>query len=441
MCLLIFVTYVGLSTQKVKMEASDKECTSEESMATTTVEVDGSRYFVLDRNIANGDRRSDGCKMADFFGVNRGERAKKQRILYDPSPGRERLQSKGLNGGFADDNIAELNEEASTITTQMGVERLDTESFSEKKARDVLECVESKLGREETNATVSVALEQEEYKELESGSVRAPEVVPDKAIRCAGRKRTARLLWLHEFFRVYECARTKNKFPWIYQALQFKVGAQLPQGVVQDMSDTLRNEIWVLGVCYVPVINIRKFSKRLKGYMFHTELNDDDADKALYGNCPEIVRLDNCMKWHPMSTVSRDVPRVVHADDVKTRRVHVAGRDLHFVCGVTAVEDLHLQEFRLSKLARQNFCMYPEERLGYELNSASSMWELIDGVFSQVRQCMSSARHGTSSASFNMPLSVSAFQFWKVCTNNCYVVLISTFLTRIISALGNCRTP
>ena len=115
------------------MEVSDKECTSEESMATTTVEVDGSRYFVVDRNIANGDRRSDGCKMADFFGVKSGQRAKKQRILYDPSPGRERLQLKGLNGGFADDNIVELNEEASTITTEMGVERLDIESVSGKK--------------------------------------------------------------------------------------------------------------------------------------------------------------------------------------------------------------------------------------------------------------------------------------------------------------------
>jgi hypothetical protein len=59
--------------------------------------------------------------------------------------------------------------------------------------------------------------------------------------------------------------------------------------------------------------------------------------------------------------------------DVKNRRVHVAGRDLHFMCGATAVEDLHCQEFRLSRLARRNFCMYPEERSGYELNSASSM--------------------------------------------------------------------
>ena len=422
------------------MEVSDKEGASDESMATTSVEVDGSSYFVVDRNMAKGDRRSDGRKMVDFFVVEGGERAKKQRVLYEPSQGRVRLQSKVLKSVLADDNVvAQLNEDATTIT-EKGVERLDTERVSGNKATEVLECVESTMGRVETNATFSVAHEQEECKELESGSVRAPEVVPDKAIRCAGRKRTARLLWLHEFFRVYECARSKNKFPWIYQALQFKVGAQLPQGVVQDMSDTMRNEIWVLGVCYVPVMYIRKFSKRIKGYMFHTELNDEDGDKALYGNCPEIVRVDNCMKWHPMSTVSRDVPRIVHADDVKNRRVHVAGRDLHFVCGATAVEDLHCEEFRLSRLARRNFCMYPEERSGYELNSASSMWEQIDGVFFQIRQCMSSARQGSSSASFHMPLSVSSFEFWKVCTNNCHFLPIPTVKTFEISPLGNCWT-
>ncbi len=142
----------------------------------------------------------------------------------------------------------------------------------------------------------------------------------------------------------------------------------MPLGGVEEMNDTMRNEIWVLGVCYVPVMYVRKFSKRLKGYMFHTELNDDDGDKAFYGNCPEIVRVDNCLKWHSMSTVSRDIPRIIHADDVKNRRVYVAGRGMHFVCGATAVEDLHCLEFWLSRLPRRSFFMYPEVRSGYEFN-------------------------------------------------------------------------
>jgi hypothetical protein len=199
------------------------------------------------------------------------------------------------------------------------------------------------------------------------------------------------------------------------------------------MSDTQRNEIWVLGVCYVPVMYVRKFSKRVKGYMFHTELNDDDGDKAVYGKCPEIVRVENCLKWHPMSMVSRDVPRIVHADDIKNRRVHVSGREMHFMCGTTAVEDLHCEEFRLSRLPRRNFYMYPEERSGYELNSATSMWEHIDGVFAQIRQCMRSARQGTSSATFSMPLALSSFEFWKVCTNR-NIVFIS-FYTQYITIL------
>ena len=41
-----------------------------------------------------------------------------------------------------------------------------------------------------------------------------------------------------------------------------------------------------------------------------------------------------------MRYVGTEVPRVVHAEDVQTRRVHVAGRDNHFVCGVTAVPRL-----------------------------------------------------------------------------------------------------
>ena len=142
-----------------------------------------------------------------------------------------------------------------------------------------------------------------------------------------------------------------------------------------EMTETMRREIWVLGVRYVPSSHVRKFSRRLKGYMFHTELNDDDADMALFGSCPEIVRVENWLKWEPMSVVLRDVPRIVHADDIKNRRVHVAGREKHYVCGVTAVHDLQCDEFRLSRLSRANFCMYPEERSGMELNSPSMMWE------------------------------------------------------------------
>ncbi len=87
------------------------------------------------------------------------------------------------------------------------------------------------------------------------------------------------------------------------------------------------------------------------------------------------------------------------------------------MCGVTAIEDLHCQEFRLSRLPRANFFMYPEDRLGMGLNSASMMWEHIELVFSKMRACMRRARHGTSSATYEMPFAVASYEFWKVRLN------------------------
>ena len=44
--------------------------------------------------------------------------------------------------------------------------------------------------------------------------------------------------------------------------------------------------------------------------------------------------------------------RVVHAQDVQTRRVHVSGRKNHFVYGVSACQDFVTQIFTLSLLQR-----------------------------------------------------------------------------------------
>ena len=403
-----------LCTKKGVMEAFETGSSSTECSAPTMVEVEGSSYFVVDTDVSKGDRRCDGRLMEDFFTVGDGERVKKKRIFYEAS---HACVSEGLNVmkkkdahvalNVLVDEDATLTKDGAAITSDKQLQDVDNEKQSST-------CEGQKQRRRaKAKGTKSVVAEQVE------GNIFA-----EQGIRCAGRNRTSRLLWLHEYFRVYERAHSKNKFPYIYQALQFRVGDHLPEGTVEDMSETMCREIWVLGVCYIPAQNVRKYSKRVKGYIFHTELNDNDADKALYGVCPEIVRLENCLKWHPMSTVSIDVPRIVHADDVKTRRVHVVGRLMHYVCGVTAVEDLHCEEFRLSRLGRQNFCMYPEERSGMGLNSPSMMWEHIEGIFTQIRQCMRSARQGTSSASFHMPLSVSSFEFWKVsisysCTCSC----------------------
>jgi sucrose-6-phosphate hydrolase SacC (GH32 family) len=196
---------------------------------------------------------------------------------------------------------------------------------------------------------------------------------------------------------------------------------ELPEDQKVGMTRKQLGEMWVLGVAYAPAKNIRMYSSREKGYLFHSEFNDTDARTGLYWRCPEVVRVDNSQAWREMSKVLLTIPRVVHPDDVYSGAVHVAGRDLHYVCGMCAHEKIEKRSdekskqepwgFLIKKVIREEdgvqvqdgFCMYPEERSGMELNSPSMMWEHIEDVFKNIRECMSSARQGTSSATFQFP--------------------------------------
>jgi hypothetical protein len=254
--------------------------------------------------------------------------------------------------------------------------------------------------------------------------------MPEEGIRCAGRKGTTRLLWVNEFFVVNE-GTIKQPNGSIYLALQFLLGSHLPVGEIPNMTEEMSRDIWVLGISHVPADNVRQCGTSKARYLFHSEVNDGDAKTALFNRCPELVRVENCLKWHNIHSISTEVPRVVHPDDVQTRRVHVAGRKHHYMCGVTAVEDLALsnrmrddqfetfgtvRHFTLSILPSHVFAMYPEYRLGMELNSATMMWEDIEDIFRRMRGCMSSGRQGTSSATFSMPLLSSIYDFWRVST-------------------------
>jgi hypothetical protein len=167
-------------------------------------------------------------------------------------------------------------------------------------------------------------------------------------------------------------------------------------------------------VRHVPALFARPGHARRRGYLFHSEFNDGDARTALMGTCPELVRVENGLKWHNTHSISTEVPRVIHPDDIRTRKMHVVGSKKHYVCGVTAVEDLVNNTYILSLLPRNAFSMYPEERLGMELNSASIMWEHVDDIFKRIRLCMSSGRQGTSFVTFVMPLLQTVYDFWKV---------------------------
>jgi hypothetical protein len=135
--------------------------------------------------------------------------------------------------------------------------------------------------------------------------------------------------------------------------------------------------------------------------------------------------------WREMSKVLLTIPRVVHLDDVYSGAVHVAGRDMHYVCGMCAHENIEKQTrentkqelwgFVLRKTIREEggvqvkdgFCMYPEERLGMQVNSASMMWERVEALFQVVRSVMRDNGRARS-GSFTMEWSVALHEFWKV---------------------------
>ena len=255
-------------------------------------------------------------------------------------------------------------------------------------------------------------------------------VVSMKGDRCAERAGTGMQLWQHEFYFVLESDGIGLPKPYIYQAIEFRKGNNIPAVEQVNMSKKQLHETWVLWVAYAPAIVIRKWSRRETGYLFHTEFNDSDARTGLFWKCPEVVRINNCTAWRAMSTVLTAIPRVVHPDDVYSGAVHVAGRDLHYVCGMCCYENIAKStkkakkeegSFDLERLIREEvgepvkngFCMYAEERLGRNINSAGIMWEMIEEVFQGIRTVMSKSGRARS-GSFNLMWSSALLSFWEV---------------------------
>ena len=228
------------------------------------------------------------------------------------------------------------------------------------------------------------------------------------------------MLWQHEFFMVIESSPRGPPKPYVYQALEFRLGIHLPEEEVECMVQKQQEELWVLGLAYAPAFHVRKCSlaEMKKGYLFHSEWDDGDGDKSLFGQCPELVRVDNCTAWRRMSSVLNMVPRVVHPLDVKRREMHVAGRDYHYVCGVSATEyvgeGVGNGHFVFKKIPRERFSMYPEEKLGAGIQSASIMWENVEALYVGIRDIM--VKNGTArSGSFSLHWSASCMAFFEVC--------------------------
>ena len=154
-----------------------------------------------------------------------------------------------------------------------------------------------------------------------------------KGVRCAERGGSAMMLWQHEFYYVLEIEETTGRGkappkPYLYQALQFSIGRDLPDDEKKGMSRKQLGEMYVQGVAYAPARNIRMYSTREKGYLFHTDWNDSDARTGLFWRCPEVVRVDNSTAWRAMSKVLTSVPRVVHPDDVYSGATLYSGMNL-----------------------------------------------------------------------------------------------------------------
>jgi hypothetical protein len=77
--------------------------------------------------------------------------------------------------------------------------------------------------------------------------------------------------------------------------------------------------------------------------------------------------------------------------------------------------------FRLQRLMREEggqqckdgFCMYAEERLGNNINSAGIMWEMIEALFHGIRTVMSESGRARS-GSFKLNWSSALQHFWEV---------------------------
>ena len=76
------------------------------------------------------------------------------------------------------------------------------------------------------------------------------------AMRCAERSGMFTMLWQHEFYMVME----GTYGAYVYQALEFRVGSNLPPDELIGSTATDKKGVWVRGVAYAPSLHVRKFN-------------------------------------------------------------------------------------------------------------------------------------------------------------------------------------
>ena len=170
--------------------------------------------------------------------------------------------------------------------------------------------------------------------------------------------------------------------------------------------DCLRNSVGTYGfmACTMPQrpsFGVANEGLRKDRFIFQKDNSEDwepcPQYKAALGECPELVRVENCLCWTPMVDVLPMLPRVVHPVDVQRNEICVNGRDWHYLCGVIATENVFpgngkkrppsvKEGFHLKLLDRKLCLMYPEEKLGGFINSATAQWQVVDALFQGMRE-------------------------------------------------------
>ena len=75
--------------------------------------------------------------------------------------------------------------------------------------------------------------------------------------RCAERPGSGMLLWQHEYYFFIEKYNGGTPRPYIYQAVEFRKGIELPEIEKENMSKKQLHVTWVLGVAYAPALDVR----------------------------------------------------------------------------------------------------------------------------------------------------------------------------------------